>query len=196
MKAKFDPLICVIAAMALAAVVGCSGEPPEGSAVPLDDAATTTSSATPTPSPTKSATASPTFRPTGDVERQLYDATTEFYAAVSKAYQTLDPAPIKTLVWPKTTAGGGYIKRIADMKAKGHKFEDAPTFALSNFNVGLQDADPNSQTITVTVTGSGSKTIDRQGKLVNQSDAGSSTAKIQFMKMGDRWLVLSQRFED
>jgi hypothetical protein len=197
MRVRLRRSFQLLAVMILAVAMGCSGEPPEGASV-AEDTTTASQSQSTAPSLPKTASPSstPTSKPTGDVEQQLHAATEAFYAAVTKAYQTLDPAPIKVLVWPNTQAGDGYVNAIEDLNAKDYRFVGEPTLTISDFRMAPRDADPNSESVFVTVTSSDTTTVDQNGKIVDQHEGGSSDAKIQFMKMGDRWLVLSQHFED
>lgn len=146
-------------------------------------------SETPSPSPSPSAAA-------GSVEEQLEAATVAFYAAVTKAYATLDPAPIEALIVPNSRAGSAYLNRISEMQVKKERYSEAPEFTVSGFKLEPQDAEPQFEAVTFTLTSGGSTTVDSSGKTVEDNPAGSARGRIEFMKKGEKWLVLSQRFED
>ena len=80
-----------------AALAGCTNPEPAPIDEPTSEPTNPTETPTPTPTPTPSET--PTASP-GSVEAELQAATVAFYTAVTKAYKTLDTAPIKALIVP------------------------------------------------------------------------------------------------
>lgn len=182
----------VVAIVGVSAVlVGCTSPEP----APIDEPTTEPTSDTPTrtasPTPTETPTASP-----GSVEAQLHAATIAFYEAVTESYKKLDPAPLEAVIVPNSRAGGGYINRISEMKAKGHRFSVVPEFTVGDFALEPQDGDPTNESATFILTSSGSTEVDASGKEADVNEPGSATGRIDFMKKGKRWLVLSQRFEE
>jgi hypothetical protein len=172
--------------------VACGGNPEP---TPVDTASkeptseSPPASETPTPSPSVSATAS-------SVEEELEAATVAFYAAVTEAYETLDPAPIEAVIVPNSRAGGFYLNDIATVKKRGHRFSDVPEYTVANFEVEPQDADPSHEIVTFKLSADFSEEVDRNGKSIEEFPAGSANGRIEFMKEGNTWLVLSQRFEE
>jgi hypothetical protein len=172
--------------------VACGGNPEP---TPVDTASkeptseSPSASETPTPSPSASATAS-------SVEEELEAATVAFYAAVTEAYETLDPAPIEAVIVPNSRAGGAYLNRISDMQAEKRRYSRAPEFTVESFKLEPQDAESQFEVVTFTLTSGGSTTVDSNGKTVEDNPPGSAKGRIEFMKKGEKWLVLSQRFED
>lgn len=152
-----------------------------------------TPSETPTPTPTRTPTPTPTA-PTGSVEEQLHAATVNFYAAVTHAYERMDPAPIKAVVVPGTTAGGGYIDRIAKLKSQGHRFDPAPTYKITKFRY-MRDGSDRISEVRFRLDSPPFKEVDSQGRTVRSIPAGGDTARIFLTRRGNRWLVLSQHFD-
>ncbi|MEQ7125516.1 hypothetical protein ABN034_13465 [Actinopolymorpha sp. B11F2] len=172
--------------------VACANNPEP---TPVDTASKEPTSESPTVTKTPSASPSPSAA-AGSVEEQLEAATVAFYAAVTKAYATLDPAPIEAVIVPHSRAGGFYLNDIATVRKKGHRFSDVPEYTVDNFEVEPQDADPSHEIVTFKLLADFSEEVDEKGRSVEEFPAGSANGRIEFMKEGDTWLVLSQRFEE
>lgn len=156
------------------------------------------SSPRPTVSPATQPTASPTpstttATPTSSLEQELYAATVNFYEAVTRAYEEMDPSLIEAVVLPNSGAGGGYIEEIRELKRKGHRLVPPPKFTVSEF-AWLQDASNATEVVTFRLDAPAGKEVDREGRTVEEYPAGGAEGRITFVREGDRWLVASQRF--
>jgi hypothetical protein len=180
----------VVAIVGVGAVlVGCTSPEP----APIDEPTAEPTSDTPTrtvsPTPSETPTASP-----GSVEAQLHAATIAFYAAANEAYETLDASPIERLVVRGSQAGKRYIDYINAVKAKKHRFDITGSgLSVKEFKVEPPDADTQFETATFTLIDSGAKELDAAGRTVESFPADSWPYRIEFQRVGDKWLVLSQR---
>ena len=179
-----------------AALAGCTNPEPAPIDEPTSEPTNPTKTPTPTPTPTPSET--PTASP-GSVEAELQAATVAFYTAVTKAYKTLDPGPIKALIVPNSRAGELLPRSTSrEVKAKEHRFYGSPELRRQRLQARATGCATQFETVTFTLWCRQCSTeVDAAArKVVETFPAGSANGGIEFMKKGDRWLVLSQRFEE
>lgn len=132
--------------------------------------------------------------PDDPYERELYDVTVEFYAAVAEAYRTLDLSRAEDSVVPGSGALSGYADYINSVSSKGNSFDELPEFVITDFNLVHDEAD-SAEEVQFRLYASGLKEVDANGDEVATIDESWSDVKISFFKQERKWLVATQDVE-
>lgn len=174
---------------------GCGDDAPEPSRLGKnEDKPSAPATATPTSTPTPTSTTTKTAAPAADREEELYDATVHFYEVINKAFRTLDVTPIEDVVVDNSGAARGYVDYINTVKSKGHRFDIHGPYRITDFDHKV-DGNDQAETATFTLSDKGGAEVDARGKIVEDIEPGSSSATIQFIREGEKWLVVSQRLD-
>ncbi|MBE1610745.1 hypothetical protein [Actinopolymorpha pittospori] len=153
---------------------------------------------TPTPTPALTPTPTPTGAPTstfppGSLEDQLYKATVNFYAAINQSYRTLDTEPVADHLVPGSNAASSYTSYVEKVRSQGHHFEGLGEYQVTNFRVKLDGSNGNTRRVEFTLSISGGREVDANGKAVETYEAETwRDAWITFTGKDGQWLIVGQ----
>ena len=150
------------------------------------------SSPTPTATPTTARASTSTAATAKDIETELYEATVGFYSAITEAYKTLDPTPIRDVSSSECEACDMYVDSVESMKRQGHRFEELGRYIIEEFKVDKKAATTAAPWVTFMVTHTGAVMVDRNGKVLKRHGRQRMSGLIVFVRENGRLLVAYQ----